>query len=203
MRDAVTITEDEVDLVSSEELKHEMSAEKGLAWFDKGDGKLRKGRALWFDSDLPMTWEGREFLTKFESIEADEVGLAEWVDEHILTTERQESERYLMSGRSEDRDALHERQDRQKSFSTTKDSAPSEEPGKEKEASGPFRFDLMRKISQKAKTRIAIVNVAKEQTKKRKEKRAGLSFASDKKDSNKENEKKLNLKDKDQNKVEK
>lgn len=92
-RDAVTVAEDETDLVSAEELKHEMSAEKGLAWFDKGDGRLRKGRALWFESELPATWEGREFLTHYETVEADEIGLAEWVDEHILSIERTEAER--------------------------------------------------------------------------------------------------------------
>ena len=92
-RDGVTFSEDETDLVSAEELKHEMSAEKGLAWFDKGDGRLRKGRAIWFDADLPATWEGREFLTRYESVEADEIGLAEWVDEHILSIERHEARR--------------------------------------------------------------------------------------------------------------
>ena len=92
-REGITVSEDEEALVSPEELKHEMSAEKGLAWFDKGDGRLRKGRAIWFEADLPSTWEGREFLTRYESIEADEVGLAEWVDEHILAIEREESER--------------------------------------------------------------------------------------------------------------
>ncbi len=90
-RDGVTYAEDETDLVSAEELKHEMSAEKGLAWFDKGDGRLRKGRAIWFDADLPPTWEGREFLTRYEAVEADEIGLAEWVDEHILSIERSEA----------------------------------------------------------------------------------------------------------------
>ena len=92
-RDAVTLAEDEADLVSPEELKHEMAAEKGLAWFDKGDGILRKGRALWFNADLPSTWEGRENLVLYETVEADEVGLAEWVDEQILSTEREESEK--------------------------------------------------------------------------------------------------------------
>ena len=94
-RDAVTVSEDEEDLVSAEELKHEMSAEKGLAWFDKGDGRLRKGRAIWFEAELPSSWEGREFLTHYETVEADEIGLAEWVDEHILSIERVEVERGL------------------------------------------------------------------------------------------------------------
>ncbi|MCB0322073.1 MAG: TraM recognition domain-containing protein [Bdellovibrionales bacterium] len=91
IRDGFTFAEDEKALVSAEELKHEMSAEKGLAWFDKGDGRLRKGRAIWFDAELPATWEGREYLTRYESVEADEIGLAEWVDEHILSIERQEA----------------------------------------------------------------------------------------------------------------
>lgn len=91
-RDAVTVSEDETDLVSPEELKHEMGAEKGLAWFDKGDGILRKGRACWFNADLPSTWEGRENLVKWETVEADEIGLAEWVDEQILIREREASE---------------------------------------------------------------------------------------------------------------
>lgn len=94
-RDGITVSEDEEDLVSMEELKHEMSAEKGLAWFDKGDGRLRKGRAFWFDAELPSTWEGREYLTRYENVEADEIGLAEWVDEHILSIERAETERSL------------------------------------------------------------------------------------------------------------
>jgi hypothetical protein len=92
-REGLTVSEDEEDLVSAEELKHEMSAEKGLAWFDKGDGRLRKGRSIWFDSKLPATWEGREHLVKYETVEADEIGLAEWVDDAILLTERAESER--------------------------------------------------------------------------------------------------------------
>jgi hypothetical protein len=92
-RDGVTFADDETDLVSAEELKHEMSAEKGLAWFDKGDGRLRKGRAIWFDADLPSTWEGREYLTRYEAVEADEIGLAEWVDEHILSIEQGEARR--------------------------------------------------------------------------------------------------------------
>lgn len=94
-RDGVTLADDEEDLVSPEELKHEMSAEKGLAWFDKGDGRLRKGRSIWFNAVLPQSWEGREYLTHYESVEADEIGLAEWVDEHILSVERAETEREL------------------------------------------------------------------------------------------------------------
>jgi len=97
-RDGVTIADDETYLVSPEELKHEMAAEKGLAWFDKGDGILRKGRSLWFNAGLPSTWEGREFLVLYDSVEADEIGLAEWVDEQILSTERDETEREIGGG---------------------------------------------------------------------------------------------------------
>jgi hypothetical protein len=92
-RDGITLADDEEELVSPDELKHEMSAEKGLAIFEKGDGIIRKGRSLWFDADVPGTWEGREYLTRYESVEADEVGLAEWVDEQILTMEEAEHER--------------------------------------------------------------------------------------------------------------
>lgn len=88
---SVSISEDETDMVSSEELKHEMSAEKGLAWFDLGDGRIIKGRSLWFHADLPDMWEGREFLTQYERFENDEIGLAEWVDEQILNQEQKET----------------------------------------------------------------------------------------------------------------
>ncbi|MDR2337957.1 MAG: TraM recognition domain-containing protein [Deltaproteobacteria bacterium] len=93
IKDGITLADDEEDLVSPEELKHEMSAEKGLAWFDTGDGILRKGRSIWFDNNIPSSWEGREYLVHYEAIEADEIGLAEWVDEHILSLERAETEK--------------------------------------------------------------------------------------------------------------
>lgn len=97
MRDGLTISDEEDYLVSADELKHEMSAEKGLAWFDKGDGILRKGRSIWFDSKLPSTWEGREHLVKYETVEADEVGLAEWVDEAILNLEKNDNKPTIQS----------------------------------------------------------------------------------------------------------
>jgi hypothetical protein len=92
---SVSYSEDEKDLVSAEELKHEMSAEKGLAWFDLGNGRIVKGRSFWFNAELPETWEGREFLVRPERFELDEVGLADWVDEQILAQEEGEtSERF-------------------------------------------------------------------------------------------------------------
>jgi len=87
----ISFSEDEEDLVSSEELKHEMAAEKGLAWFDLGDGRPVKGRTFWFNSELPETWEGREFLPQLERFEQDEIGLADWVDEQVFVKEQQES----------------------------------------------------------------------------------------------------------------
>ena len=87
----ISFSEDEEDLVSSEELKHEMAAEKGLAWFDLGDGRPVKGRTFWFNSELPETWEGREFLPQLERFERDEIGLADWVDEQVFVKEQQES----------------------------------------------------------------------------------------------------------------
>ena len=87
----VSLSEDEEDLVSAEELKHEMSAEKGLAWFDLGDGRIVKGRSFWFNAEIPETWEGREFLVGLDRDERDELGLADWVDEQILTTEKRET----------------------------------------------------------------------------------------------------------------
>jgi hypothetical protein len=131
LREGFTEAEDETELVSVEELKHEMSAEKGLAWFDKGDGRLRKGRAIWFDADLPATWEGREFLTRYESVEADEVGLAEWVDEHILTVERAETKRSAHQAEAATTELPAE---------AKKDNAPIEE----LEPGSPFRLNLFK-----------------------------------------------------------
>lgn len=93
----ISISEDEEDLVSAEELKHEMSAEKGLAWFDLGDGTIRKGRAFWFNADIPTTWEGRQFVTRLEKFENDEIGLADWVDEQILNQEQDQDLKDLQS----------------------------------------------------------------------------------------------------------
>ena len=88
---SVSYSESEEDLVSAEELKHEMSAEKGLAWFDLGTGRIVKGRSFWFNAELPDTWEGREFIVNPERFERDELGLADWVDEQIYAQEQDES----------------------------------------------------------------------------------------------------------------
>lgn len=81
------------ELVSSEELKHQMSSEKGLAWFDMGDGRICKGRTIWFESDLPPTWDGRDYLSRHQSIEHDEVGLADWVNDYIFSIEQDETKK--------------------------------------------------------------------------------------------------------------
>jgi TraM recognition site of TraD and TraG len=101
----VSISEDEEDLVSAEELKHEMSAEKGLAWFDLGTGEIVKGRSFWFSPELPETWEGREFLTKLERRENDDLGLATWVDRQVLSMEQEAQVKE--STRDQTRDKTH------------------------------------------------------------------------------------------------
>lgn len=155
-RDGVTMAEDEEDLVSPEELKHEMSAEKGLAWFEKGDGRLRKGRAIWFEGDLPQTWEGREFLTRYEAVEADEIGLAEWVDEHILSTENAENERSLLSSLG----VVHSgpsSSSGSSGYSGSSSSGPSSgssgASGEEPKEDGPFRINLLRPFRGKMRAR--------------------------------------------------
>lgn len=157
-RDGITLAEDEEDLVSPEELKHEMSAEKGLAWFDRGDGRLRKGRAIWFDSNLPATWEGREFLTHFEAVEADEVGLAEWVDEHILSREREETERAL--GLS---DGDHLENSSSPTTSNGGGSTPSGSDGKPegKEEVKTFRLNPLRGFHGKPRANISVFSAPK------------------------------------------
>ena len=134
----VSFSEDEEDLVSSEELKHEMSAEKGLAWFDLGNGKIVKGRCLWFNAQLPDTWEGREFITHFDKAENDEIGLAEWVDEQILSQEERET--FARTRPAAAADKIKEKSDDKKSKSETgeaedKESAP-------KESDQPFKLSL-------------------------------------------------------------
>jgi hypothetical protein len=156
LRDGITLSEDETDLVSPEELKHEMSAEKGMAWFDLGDGILRKGRALWFESDVPSRWEGREYLVRYESVEADEVGLAEWVDEHILSIERMESEKSIDEKNG---NAMFAEPQASDSYTNKDDSKDAES-----EEQGPYRLNLMRPMRGllKSKTYVSNDNPEKE-----------------------------------------
>ncbi|MDD2943485.1 MAG: TraM recognition domain-containing protein [bacterium] len=153
VRQAITMSEDQTELVSTEELKHEMSFEKGLAWFDLGDGRIRKGRSIWFNAELPPTWEGREHLVHYDAVEGDEVGLAEWVDEHVLSLERQDQER---DGSKESRpttDSAGKSPDRSPGQSSGS-SAKSSSQESESSAGGRFRINLMR--PQSAKSRIFV-----------------------------------------------
>lgn len=146
-RQAVTVAEDETDLVSPEELKHEMGAEKGLAWFDLGDGRLRKGRSIWFQSDLPSTWEGREFLPHYEGIEGDEIGLAEWVDQFILNEEQQGS------AKNEARPPASSAPSKPASTQSPKPQPEAPKEVEDKKSGGAFRFNIMGKSGPaKAKT---------------------------------------------------
>ena len=155
LRDGITIAEDEEDLVSPEELKHEMSAEKGLAWFDKGDGRLRKGRAIWFDGEVPTSWEGREYLVRYEAIEADEIGLAEWVDEHILSVERAETERDLGKFDNNFGDDGSLARDRSGSNGSENDESGSNGDGSAEP--GSFRINLFKGFKGVARSRTTIV----------------------------------------------
>ncbi len=136
----ISISEDEEDLVSAEELKHEMSAEKGLAWFDMGNGKIVKGRSFWFNAELPDTWEGREYIPRLEKRENDEIGLADWVDEQILSQEQRETNYQMqkMSGKPPQGGSEPAHSYGHAATSGSADSGGSS-PG---EASGPFKLSL-------------------------------------------------------------
>lgn len=75
----------------ADELKHDMHAEKGLSWFDMGDGRIKKGRCFWFDAEIPANWNGRPYLTRYDQHANDDIGLASWVDEEVLTRENARS----------------------------------------------------------------------------------------------------------------
>lgn len=143
----ISLAEDETDLVSAEELKHEMSSEKGLAWFDLGNGKIVKGRSFWFNSELPETWEGREYLTKLEKFENDELGLADWVDEQILSQERQEtSAKFAPKQRTHAEPELTpqaKKLEAKKTERTLSESVKTD--GAEEEKAGPFKINMMSK----------------------------------------------------------
>jgi len=150
--ESISISEDETDLVSPEELKHEMSAEKGLAWFDLGDGRVRKGRCLWFDADVPESWLGREFIPRLERFEKDELGLADWVDEQILFTEQMET-----GGKKKEEPPSN-------GPSSASPGGSKAEPDKKEEApAGPFRLAPM--MGAKNRGRVTAVAAAAEPTK--------------------------------------
>lgn len=78
--------EEEVDSVSTDELKYGLLAEKGLAWVDLG-GNLTKMRALWVDLDLPKGWKGRSTVPQLEINETDPLALGKMVDRAVLESE--------------------------------------------------------------------------------------------------------------------
>lgn len=140
---SVSYQEAEEDLVSAEELKHEMSAEKGLAWFDLGNGKIVKGRSFWFNANLPDTWEGREFIVHPEKLEVDEIGLADWVDEQILSQEQEEtSQKFAPKPRSQQEPTLPER--RPGASGTASSQTPSDAPVSSSFKLGPMPRGGMR-----------------------------------------------------------
>ena len=112
-----------------------MSAEKGLAWFDLGDGRIVKGRSFWFNAELPETWEGREFITHLERLENDEIGLAEWVDEQILSMERRETESQYTPRREDGTSPT--------TLNEPRAGAPNERTETTPEPTGPFKLNLM------------------------------------------------------------
>jgi len=153
----VSFSEDETDLVSSEELKHEMSAEKGLAWFDMGNGRFVKGRSFWFNSEIPETWEGREFLSRLEKFENDELGLADWVDEQILSQEQHETSGSFQNKSKSTAGGMTDNSAPSGTASKKNEKAPAEG-NAEPEPSGPFKINLMAKGF---RPRSSVVSMAK------------------------------------------
>lgn len=88
---SMNISEAQDYIVSPEELKHEMSSEKGLAWYDLGDGRIVKGRAFWVDADIPPSWDSRKHLVSFEKFEREMLNLGEYVDDKIISAENTDS----------------------------------------------------------------------------------------------------------------
>jgi hypothetical protein len=138
---SVSYQEAEEDLVSAEELKHEMSAEKGLAWFDLGNGKIVKGRSFWFNANLPETWEGREFIVHPEKFEVDEIGLSDWVDEQILSQEQDETSQNFAPKAKPALEPQTPQQDKKIAPPTKSASPASVEPPQE----GPFKLGMIPK----------------------------------------------------------
>lgn len=79
-----SVTEEEVEAVSADSLKHELSTEKGLAWFDLGNGRVTKGRTLWLDAEIPQSWPARKHLiTPIKSF-CKMLRLSNWIDRQVL-----------------------------------------------------------------------------------------------------------------------
>ncbi|RMD68459.1 MAG: hypothetical protein D6822_06955 [Cyanobacteria bacterium J149] len=132
-----TVSETEEYLVSAEELKHEMSSEKGLAWFDLGNGRIEKGRTLWVDVEVPIGWNGREHLVRYERVEKDELGLGDWVNEAILEAEKQKS--------AKEYEKFVNGEEKSKEASVGEEEVKGEERGEEKEKRKQGIFSLFKK----------------------------------------------------------
>lgn len=150
---SVSYSEDEEDLVSAEELKHEMSAEKGLAWFDLGNGKIVKGRSFWFNAEIPETWEGREFIVRPERFEVDEIGLADWVDEQILSQEQGETSSHFAPKKESKFAASGDKQDLKSSAQREQRTPTEPEP--------PGSFKLSTAAGKGSRTRGAVTTILK------------------------------------------
>jgi TraM recognition site of TraD and TraG len=81
-----SVLEDTKELVDPDELKHSLN-EKGMAWFDVGDGVIRKGRTLWFNADVPEGYSGREHLVQLERQLGEPLGLSKYIEKVILEEE--------------------------------------------------------------------------------------------------------------------
>jgi len=164
------ISEDETDLVSAEELKHEMSAEKGLAWFDLGDGRIVKGRSFWFNGELPDTWEGREYVTHLERFERDGIGLAAWVDEQILSQEQKETDPRFAPKVSEPQPPPKQREIKPQTTakSVAAPSVNKEDKQEEQKNAGPFKLGVAGGSSRFGRGVVTAVPVVDDKKKKKK-----------------------------------
>ncbi len=80
----VSVTEEEAEAVSADDLKHGLSAEKGLAYFDIGDGTIRQGRTLWVNASPPASWNSRGEVIRKNNVYADTLDLAGWINRQVL-----------------------------------------------------------------------------------------------------------------------
>ena len=52
--------------VANETLMRKLVGDRGLAWFDAGNGKVIRGRTFWLDAELPGSWDGRDQVSVFQ-----------------------------------------------------------------------------------------------------------------------------------------
>jgi hypothetical protein len=78
---------DKKKTVSADDFKHFLNGEKGLAWFDLGNGRVVKGRTLWVDGEIPEGWDFRKNIPRFQMDNVAAFGLAEWLSKEIVKRE--------------------------------------------------------------------------------------------------------------------